>query len=84
VRFRCADLRTPTTHIYDLVLLRHVLFHLPPTERVRILAGAYFSMRPQAHLVLGASEQLEEASGLFEQDMMDDHCFYRPVSAGRN
>jgi chemotaxis protein methyltransferase CheR len=82
VQFRCADICRPRSQTFDLILLRHVLLCLPPQQRTRVLVGTYFAMRPESRLLLGPSEQVEEALGLFEPELIEDHCFYRSVSAG--
>jgi chemotaxis protein methyltransferase CheR len=76
----CAPL--PPLPVFDLVLLRNVLFYLPPQDRGRVFLGVHRRMTPGGYLLLGAAEQAEDSTNLFQAEFVKDCYFYRPVSRG--
>lgn len=66
---------------FDVVLLRNVLLYLAPGERARALAEVYARMHPDASLLLGTSEQAEDATDLFQMELNEEQMFYRAVVA---
>jgi chemotaxis protein methyltransferase CheR len=88
VRFECGNLCDPPatgltiSERFDVVFLRNVLLYFSPTECAQALAEVYARMRPHAALLLGASEQMEDASELFELVFDEEQLFYRSVAAG--
>jgi len=83
VRFEHGDLRSSTVtsvESFDMVLLRNVLPYFTAQERATVLAETYARLQPDAVLMLGISEQLEDAPELFEADFDREQPFYRVVT----
>jgi chemotaxis protein methyltransferase CheR len=73
----CAPL--PALPVFDLVLLRNVLFYLPPQDRGRVFLGVHRQIAPGGYLLLGAAEQAEDSTDLFQAEFARDCYFYRPT-----
>jgi chemotaxis protein methyltransferase CheR len=81
--FRCANLRDtlPELPVFDLVLLRNVLLYFSQADRSAVFQAVHGSMAPGGYLLLGASEQAEDSTDLFDVQFARECYFYRP--AGR-
>jgi len=73
----CAPL--PRLPVFDLVLLRNVLLYFPQQDRSCVFSDAYRQMAPGGYLMLGAAEQAEDSTNLFQAEFARDCYFYRPV-----
>lgn len=62
---------------FDLVLLRNVLLYFTPQDRQNVFRGVHRHMSPNGYLFLGASEQAEDSTDLFQAEFRDDFYFYR-------
>jgi chemotaxis protein methyltransferase CheR len=80
--FRCAKLCAPLPKlpVFDLVLLRNVLLHFAEKDRGCVFDDVYRQMTPGGYLMLGAAEQAEDSTALFEAEFVKDCYFYRPVA----
>jgi chemotaxis protein methyltransferase CheR len=80
--FQCVNLCGPLPILpqFDLVLLRNVLLYFTPADRISALRTVHQRMSEGGYLVLGAAEQAEDSSTLFETEFFGDSYFYRPVS----
>jgi chemotaxis protein methyltransferase CheR len=78
--FECADLCAPmpTLHQFDLVMLRNVLFYFTQEDRGSVFRGVHRQIAPGGYLVLGASEQAEDSTKLFQPEFAKECYFYRP------
>lgn len=79
--FHVADLGEPLPQmpLFDLILLRNVLFYLPPGERGCVFKTAFRQLYPKGLLMLGDAEQAEDSTRLFEPGSGPESYFYRPV-----
>ncbi len=79
--FQVADLGDPMPEmpVFDLILLRNVLFYLPPGERSCVFATAHRHLAPKGVLMLGDAEQAEDFTHLFTPGTGPEWYFYRPV-----
>jgi chemotaxis protein methyltransferase CheR len=80
--FRCANLcgPMPKLPVFDLVMLRNVLLHFAQEERGCVFGDVYRQMTPGGYLLLGAAEQAEDSTNLFQAEFARDCYFYRPVA----
>jgi chemotaxis protein methyltransferase CheR len=80
--FQCADLCTTGQHqpAFDLVMLRNVLLYLPERDRGAIFQTVHRNLTPSGYLVLGAAEQAEDFTDLFEAESTNSCYFYRPAT----
>lgn len=81
--FQQADLCAPLPDlpVFDLVLLRNVLLHLPLTKRASIFPKIRERMSPCGYLLLGQAEQAEDSTDLFRPENFHGSCFYRASTA---
>jgi chemotaxis protein methyltransferase CheR len=79
--FQYANLFAPLPRlpIFDLVLLRNVLLYFPQPSRSSVFQRVSHQMTPGGYLVLGASEQAEDSTNLFQVEIAHDCCFYQPA-----
>jgi chemotaxis protein methyltransferase CheR len=79
--FRCVNLCAPLAKlpVFDLVMLRNVLLHFPQQERGCVFHEVYRQMTPGGYLLLGAAEQAEDSTDLFQAEFAKDCYFYRPA-----
>jgi chemotaxis protein methyltransferase CheR len=79
--FQYLDLcaRLPRLPTFDLVLLRNVLLYFPQPNRNSVLRRVHSQIAPGGYLVLGAFEQAEDSTNLFQAEFVRECCFYRPV-----
>lgn len=79
VDFRSADLSTslPLPLKFDLVLLRNVLLYFPQQNRGGVLKDVHRMMHPHGVLLLGAGEQAEDSTNLFNVEFDAGCYFYR-------
>jgi chemotaxis protein methyltransferase CheR len=79
--FLQADLTAPLPKLplFDLVLLRNVLFHIPEQDRATVFRGVHQHMSPVGYLTLGASVQAEDSTDLFRAEFVQGCYFYRPA-----
>jgi chemotaxis protein methyltransferase CheR len=80
--FRCANLcgPIPKLPVFDLVMLRNVLLYFPQQDRGCVFADVYRHTAPGGYLLLGAAEQAEDSTSLFQAEFAKDCYFYRPVA----
>jgi chemotaxis protein methyltransferase CheR len=80
--FRCAKLCAPLPKLplFDLVLLRNVLLYFPQHDRGCVFDDVYRHTAPGGYLLLGAAEQAEDSTTLFQAEFARDSYFYRPVA----
>ncbi len=80
--FKEADLCAPLPELpqFDLVLLRNVLLYLSQADRSAAFASVRRQMAPEAVLVLGAAEQAEDSTTLFQAVFARECCYYRPAA----
>lgn len=62
---------------FDLVLLRNVLLYFTPEDRGAAFQNVDSRMSANGYLVLGASEQAEDSTRLFEPEFAGGCYFYR-------
>jgi chemotaxis protein methyltransferase CheR len=74
----CATL--PALPRFDLVLLRNVLLYFSPQDRQSVFRGVHRQMAGDGYLMLGASEQAEDSTTLFQAEFAKQCYFYRPVA----
>ena len=74
----CAPL--PRLPVFDLVMLRNVLLYFPQQDRSCVFSDVYRQMTPGGYLMLGAAEQAEDSTNLFQAEFAKDCYFYRPTS----
>jgi chemotaxis protein methyltransferase CheR len=81
-QFQCVNLCGPLPILprFDLVLLRNVLLYFIPADRNRVLCSAHQHLAVGGYLVLGASEQAEDSTTLFQTEFFGESYYYRPVS----
>jgi chemotaxis protein methyltransferase CheR len=81
-QFQCVNLcgPLPVLPVFDLVLLRNVLLYFIPADRNRVLCSAHQHLARGGYLVLGASEQAEDSTTLFQTEFFGESYYYRPVS----
>jgi chemotaxis protein methyltransferase CheR len=77
--FQCANLCAPLPPlpVFDLVMLRNVLFYFTPEDRSSVFRGVHRQMALGGYLVLGASEQAEDSTKLFQAEFAKECYFYR-------
>ena len=82
-KFHVADLggTLPEMPVFDLILLRNVLFYLPPGERTCVFRMAHGKLWRRGFLILGDAEQAEDSTKLFELEGGPASHFYRPVGS---
>ena len=68
----------PTLPVFDLVLLRNVLLYFSEQDRSTVFGGVRHQMAPRGYLVLGASEQAEDSTKLFQAEFAQACYYYRP------
>jgi chemotaxis protein methyltransferase CheR len=73
----CAPL--PRLPVFDLVMLRNVLLYFPQQDRSCVFSDVYRQMKPGGYLMLGAAEQAEDSTNLFQAEFAKDCYFYRPI-----
>ena len=73
----CASL--PRLPIFDLILLRNVLLYFPQPGRNSVLRRVHSQIVPGGYLVLGAAEQAEDSTSLFQAEFARECYFYRPT-----
>jgi chemotaxis protein methyltransferase CheR len=83
--FQCVNLCEPMTGLphFDLVLLRNVLLYFPQADRGAVFREVHRQMAPEGYLLLGAAEQAEDSTDLFQAEFARDCYFYRPVAGRR-
>ena len=74
----CAPL--PKLPVFDLVLLRNVLLYFPQQDRSCVFSDVYRQTASDGFMVLGAAEQAEDSTNLFEVEFGSGCYFYRPVA----
>jgi len=74
----CAPL--PKLPVFDLVMLRNVLLYFPQQDRSCVFSDVYRQMTPGGYLMLGAAEQAEDSTNLFQAEFAKDCYFYRPMA----
>jgi len=79
--FQCVNLCAPLPRlpVFDLVLLRNVLLYFPRQDRGEVFRGVHCQMVPNGYLMLGAAEQAEDSTDLFQAEFAGEFYFYRPV-----
>jgi chemotaxis protein methyltransferase CheR len=82
--FQYANLCAPLPRLpkFDLVLLRNVLLYFPPPSRSSVFRSVHSQMVADGYLVLGASEQAEDSTDLFQTEFAQACYFYRPAAGG--
>ncbi len=77
--FKYANLRGPLPILptFDLVLLRNVLLYFTAADRNSVLRIVHGQMARGGYLMLGASEQAEDSTTLFETEFCGECYFYR-------
>jgi len=80
--FQYADLCAPLPRlpVFDLVLLRNVLLYFPQPSRSSVFQSVHRQIVSRGYLVLGASEQAEDSTKLFQAEFARECYFYRPVA----
>jgi chemotaxis protein methyltransferase CheR len=80
--FQCANLCAPLPRlpVFDLVMLRNVLLYFPQQDRGSVFRDVYRQMVPEGYLLLGAAEQAEDSTKMFQAEFVKDCYFYRPVT----
>ena len=73
----CAPL--PKLPVFDLVMLRNVCCTSPNSNRSCVFSDVYRQMAPGGYLMLGAAEQAEDSTNLFQAEFARDCYFYRPT-----
>jgi len=81
--FQCANLcgPLPKMPVFDLVLLRNVLLYFTEEDRSIVFRDVRRQMTSDGYLVLGASEQAEDSTRLFQPEFATGCYFYRPSAA---
>ena len=82
--FHVADLggALPDMPLFDLILLRNVLFYLPPGVRSCVFQTVHRRLWSRGLLMLGDAEQAEDSTHLFRPEAGPESHFYRPVAGG--
>jgi chemotaxis protein methyltransferase CheR len=70
----------PILPTFDLVLLRNVLLYFTSADRNSVLRSAHRQMARNGYLVLGAAEQAEDSTTLFQTEFSGECYFYRPAA----
>jgi chemotaxis protein methyltransferase CheR len=70
----------PATRSFDIVLLRNVLLYLSTQDRQLVFNAVHRQMKPRGYLMLGASEQAEDSTDLFQATFDRNVYYYRPAS----
>jgi len=65
---------------FDLVLLRNVLLYFSPQDRTCVLNAAHRLLASDGYLVLGAAEQAEDSTDLFQAEFGGESFFYRSAA----
>lgn len=80
--FRCLNLceTLPALPTFDLVLLRNVLLYFTPLDRKSVFRGVHRHTADRGYVMLGASEQAEDSTTLFQAEFTKQCYFYRPVA----
>lgn len=65
--------------MYDIILLRNVMFYFPAPVRERLLLNLHRVLASDGFLILGSSEQ-PCLPGHFQPVLSQNTCFYKPVS----
>jgi chemotaxis protein methyltransferase CheR len=83
--FQAANLRGPMPElpVFDLVMLRNVLLYFPQQERGQVFEQVHRLMARGGYLMLGAAEQAEDSTTLFEAEFAGECFFYRPRAQAR-
>lgn len=63
--------------VFDLILLRNVLFYFELRDHAALFGAVHHHMAEDGILVLGAVEQAEDATRLFEPEISGQAIFYR-------
>ncbi len=66
---------------FDLVLLRNVLLYFGRQDRSVVFEEMHKNMADDAYLLLGAAEQAEDSTKLFDVEFASGCYFYRPRRA---
>ena len=79
--FAEADLCMPLPELpqFDVVLLRNVLLYLPQAGRSYALGSVSRQMAREGVLLLGAAEQAEDSTNLFQAEFAGECCYYLAV-----
>lgn len=72
----------PFSHL-DLVSCRNVLIYLDRVAKDRVINTFHFALNPGGFLLLGSSESVDPASGLFSVYSREHHIFQSRRSGGR-
>jgi chemotaxis protein methyltransferase CheR len=64
---------------FDLVLMRNVLLYFPQGDRTGVFRAIHARLSAKGYLILGAAEQAEESTKLFQPQFAKNCYFYRPV-----
>lgn len=72
----------PFSHL-DLVSCRNVLIYLDRIAKDRVINTFHFALNPGGFLLLGSSESVDPASGLFSVYSRENHIFQSRRSGGR-
>lgn len=72
----------PFSHL-DLVSCRNVLIYLDQVAKDRVIHTFHFALNPGGFLLLGSSESVDPASGLFSIYSREHHIFQSRRSGGR-
>lgn len=82
-QFQCANLcaALPKLPVFDLIMLRNVLLYFPQQDRSCVFSDVYRQIAPSGYLLLGAAEQAEDSTNLFQAEFAKDCYFYRPAPA---
>ena len=80
--FQVANLCAPLPQLpkFDVVLLRNVLLYFSQKDRGSVLKAVHRQMAPGGYLLLGAAEQAEDSTNLFQTEFARDSYFYRPAT----
>ncbi len=69
---------------FDLVLCRNVLIYFSATTKADILSRIHRQLRPNGVLILGASEALAQAQGLYRMERCSPGLIYRALPGVRD
>jgi chemotaxis protein methyltransferase CheR len=70
----------PELPIFDVVLLRNVLFYFSLQDRAAVFSEVRQQMAADGYLILGNAEQAEDSTRLFELEFAVGGCVYRPAT----
>jgi len=75
----CAPM--PKLPLFDLVMLRNVLLYFPEQDRSCVFSDVYRQIVRGGYLMLGAAEQAEDSTNLFQAEFARECYYYRPIPA---